>query len=197
MSKKIDQKGSGKKGPGTASSFSRRVEKTMPAQGADVSSGSPRPDTAASVPWVEEETTPTQSADVSVGSPPPDTATPFPWVEEETMPTQSADVSVGSPPPDKRAQRLQRIEDYLDAALQNPLPEVAVIGGANADLALLQLSLNESMAKALADCNSVHEYLDAVPEAMEMMITLCRQMERGMRLSMELARNHMKSQASA
>ena len=117
----------------------------------------------------------------------------LPWVVEETTPTLSAGISVDSPPPDKRAQHFQRIEDYLDTALRSPVPEAAVIGGATAKLALWQLQLNDSLVEGLADYQSVREYLDAVPKAMEMLIKLCRQMERGMRLSMELVRNHTKS----
>lgn len=84
--------------------------------------------------------------------------------------------------------REQRIADYLDAALRDPLPEVAVLGGVTADLAKLALRLSQSIDEVLAGCASPREYLDTVPQGVEVMLKVSRQIERCSRLAHELSR---------
>lgn len=88
--------------------------------------------------------------------------------------------------------RRQRIADYLNAALSSPMPEVALIGGVTADLAGLEIQLSQSIEAVLAECASKQEYLDAVPEGVEMLLRVSRQIERGTRLAKELARDQAK-----
>lgn len=96
------------------------------------------------------------------------------------------------PSPDLRDLRLQRISDYLNAALSSPLAEVAMLGGVNADLAVIELRLSQSIEAVMAACKSTREYIDAVPEGVEMMLKVSRQIERGTRLANELARSQGK-----
>lgn len=104
--------------------------------------------------------------------------------------TKQRDESV--PSPDLFDLRLQRISDYLSAALSSPMAEVAVLGGINADLATIELRLSESIQAILTACKSADEYVDAVPEGVEMMLKVSRQIERGTRLANELARSQGK-----
>ena len=84
--------------------------------------------------------------------------------------------------------REQRIADYLDRALRNPSPDVAVLGGVTADLAKLALRLNQAIDEVTADCESPREYLDTVPQGLEAMLKVSRQIERCSRLGHELSR---------
>lgn len=90
--------------------------------------------------------------------------------------------------PDLLERRLERIRDGLDRALSSPLAEIAVIGGVSADLAVFELRLSQSIEGLLAECQATREYLDALPEGLEMMLKLSRQLERNTRLAQELAR---------
>ena len=99
-----------------------------------------------------------------------------------------------SPPlQDLRDLRLQRIDDYLNTSLSSPLAEVAMLGGLNVDLAVIELRLSQSIEAILAECKSAGEYLDAASEGVTMLLKLSRQIERGTRLANDLARNYSKA----
>ena len=99
-----------------------------------------------------------------------------------------------SPPPQNLCDlRLQRIDDYLNTSLSSPLAEVAMLGGLNVDLAVIELRLSQSIEAAMAECESTREYLDAVPGGVEKLLKLSRQIERGTRLANDLARNYSKA----
>ena len=89
--------------------------------------------------------------------------------------------------------RLRRIKEYLHAALQSPVAEVAMLAGVNADFATLELRLHQSIEATLQECRNRGEYADAVPDAVAMMLKVARQLERGTRLASELARSQGKS----
>jgi hypothetical protein len=84
--------------------------------------------------------------------------------------------------------REQRIGEYLDEALRNRSPHVAVLGGVTADLAKLALRLNQAIDEVIADCERPQEYLDMVPQGLEAMLKVSRQIERCSRLAHELSR---------
>ena len=86
------------------------------------------------------------------------------------------------------ALRLKRIAEYLGAALESPQPEVGLLGGITADLAKMELRLNQAIEEVLAECDRPREYLDTVPQGVEVMLKVSRQIERCMRLSHELSR---------
>jgi hypothetical protein len=92
-------------------------------------------------------------------------------------------------PQDLLDRRLKRISDYLNTALSSPMAEVAMLGGINADLAAIELRLSQSIEEVLAECKNTRDYIDAVPEGVEMMLKVSRQIERGTRLANELARS--------
>jgi hypothetical protein len=52
--------------------------------------------------------------------------------------------------------------------------------------------MSESIEEVLAECTSKQEYLDAVPEGVEMLLKVSRQIERGTRLAKDLARSQAK-----
>lgn len=84
--------------------------------------------------------------------------------------------------------REQRIADYLDKALRNTSPEVAMLGGVTADLAKLALRLNQAIDEVTADCVRPREYLETVPHGLEAMLKVSRQIERCSRLAHDLSR---------
>ena len=84
--------------------------------------------------------------------------------------------------------RLERITDYLDSTLHNPLPEVALIGGVNADLGKLAVGIGQAIDEVLAACQNGREYLDAAPQAADVLLKVGRQIERGARLAHDLSR---------
>ncbi len=90
---------------------------------------------------------------------------------------------------DQLTLRKRRIDDYLNTALSSPVADVAVLGGVNAGLATLELRLSESIAAVLAECKDVREYIDVLPEGVETLLKLSRQIERFIRLANELARS--------
>jgi hypothetical protein len=109
----------------------------------------------------------------------------------ETTHREGANARGASPPASRLDRRLQRISDYLDTALSSPMPEVALIGGINADLAAMQIRLSQSIEEILAECASARDYMDAVPEGVEMLLKVSRQIERGTRLAKDLSRSQV------
>jgi hypothetical protein len=104
----------------------------------------------------------------------------LPVADEMRSPTERAEGQVQL--------RLRRIEDYLDAALRSPLAEVAMLGGVNADLAKLALHLNQSLEEVWQACRNDGEDAEAVYEGVTMLLKVTRQLERGTRLTTDLAR---------
>ncbi len=93
--------------------------------------------------------------------------------------------------------REQRIRDYLDSKLHNAMPEVALLGGVNADLAALALQLKTSLDEVLGECEDAREYLATLPRCAEVFLKIARQIDRGSRLINELERGQAAASQSA
>ena len=102
-----------------------------------------------------------------------------PVPQMQTRPKRTGPKDSAHAPPlelDRSMLRLQRITDYLDAALDAPKPEVALVGGIVADLARYGVRLNQSVEDLLSECQSPREYLDAVPKGIELLLKISRRL---------------------
>jgi hypothetical protein len=83
--------------------------------------------------------------------------------------------------------RRKRIRDYRMASLQNPLPEVAILGNVTADFAELEFQLAQKVDEIRKSFPTPRPYLEKAHGGIEVMLKLARQMERCMRLAQDLA----------
>jgi len=85
--------------------------------------------------------------------------------------------------------RVERIDEFLGDALANSSAEIALLGGVAADLARAELVLFRALQEVVSESERPRDNLDSLPAALEVILKVDRQIERCLRLRLDVARS--------